>query len=939
MRPAQFWQVALLIVVFGGSTLVGLSQPARPEAPPVTVALSSEAEWNLYLAAETVDLGAPMVLHFRFTNTRDEAQQFTYAYTVTDYWGREINAGQSGTITVRAKGEALDKRLFRPKWCGAYDVAATVAAKPAGSPPSAPAAMSEAQATIGIVPGPQPGLRPESFFASNTGDKGHNEFCRRIGLKVFRQHWADEWQCLADESRRERPAEAPLVFDFTRQDEYYRLARASDLSILGIVGYANPDWARTAEARELGMYGPPRDFDEFLRATIPCVGHYRDIRYWEFWNEPWIYGWTWAAPGSEYRRLQKMWCEAAKRARPDIRIIVGHSASFLVDHIQPDPSCYQGLVDATSNHPYKEGGEPSWRRGSQLRYTDYGVQEGERMGLHQHFLTENGTEVPGERDHPLNAAKIPPLHALGAMAGIYQANVQEGIGWGTDQMKGAVAYGVMTHFLEDRALLADVWPAHPLIWGGIFGNPKLADNTVERAEVIDARWGVKGRDDDNAKVALLWCYTGPDDRHLDRQGTITITPAADLRGYSLMGEPKGARVGDAFTIALNQYPIYLVSEQLSLQDMLKAIREARMEHVTPVNLSMFSFTRPVAEAPPLVVRVQNQLNRPVTGALRVKLPIGWEAQTNPVSFALGPAEIAAVEVPLSKTVANEFNQYPITVVAETDAGKTFRTQIVSAAYATRRKVTVDGSLDDWQGAVGAAIDSNQLASLEDYTYYLLHPNQPRPEGPDASKHVLAKCYTAWDDDSFYVAFRVYEPGLSQQSNSDTANHILPWYSGDCIEFALGLNERAADDYHPPSDPYYWKGMFRDTDYQYLLMQGTDGPALIRLHRPGMPYRVPFQTEAIEGCGPVPGARVAIKRNEGTKETLYECALPLAELDLLRPAERDAMRFGYIVCNDEGVGRLQWSEAAGVYDYWLNNGSFMPTWESFWACQTRWGILP
>ncbi len=42
---------------------------------------------------------------------------------------------------------------------------------------------------------------------------------------------------------------------------------------------------------------------------------------------------------------------------------------------------------------------------------------------------------------------------------------------------------------------------------------------------------------------------------------------------------------------------------------------------------------------------------------------------------------------------------------------------------------------------------------------------------------------------------------------------------------------------------------------------------------------------------------------------------------------------------EGVGRLPWSQAAGVFDYWLNNGSYMPTWEPFWPCQTSWGILP
>jgi len=914
-----------------------LAQETEPP-PPVTVSVSTTAPENLYLASETIEAGAPIPLLLRFTNNTDEELGLKYTYVIADYWGQPVDLGGPGTVSVAGKQSAERKHLFKPAATGAYDVSVQIqlanmpghvgAAAPLGSP-----------ATIGIVPGPVQGLRPESFFASNTGDKGHNEFDRRLGLKVFRQHWADEWGYLADASRQQdRPVNAELKFDFARQDEYYQRAQQSDLSILGIVGYANPDWARTQEARNLNMYGPPRDFDEFVRATIPCVQHYPQIKYWEFWNEPWIYGWTWAASGSEYRRLQKMWCQAAKQARPDLKIIVGHSASHLVDHIALDPSCYQGLVDADSNHPYKEGQEPSWRLGSQLRYTDYGVQEAEKMGIHQHFITENGTEVPGQRDHPLNAAKIPALHALAALAGIYQANVQEGIGWGPEQMKGAVAYGVMTHFLEDRPLVADIWPAHPLIWGAIFANPKLADRSLPRADQIDARWSLPGREGDTTKVAMLWCYTGPDDRHLDRDGTIAITPAGDLRAFSLMGEPKGARKGDSLMVAFNQYPIYLLSDELSVTEMRRRIADGRIEHVTPLNLSMYSFTKPLAGNPDLVVRVQNQLNRPLKGQLTVKLPKGWAARQASRPFELGPADIGEVRFALVKAVANELNQYPITIVANTDAGKTERTQIVCAAYAGRRRIKVDGSLDDWQSAVPAVIDSAQIAQQEDYTYYLLNPNRPRPQGPDKTKHIICKAYTAYDDQRFYLAFEVKEPSLAQKSDSNTANHTLPWYSGDCIEFAFGLRERAEDDYRQPADPYYWKGIFRDTDYQYLVMQASDGPCLIRLHKPGMKYTVPFQTETIPGGGPVPAAQLRINRNQAQQLTVYELSLPLSELALLKPGQRDQMRFGFIVCNDEGAGRLQWSQAAGVFDYWLNNGSYMPTWESFWPCQTKWGLV-
>jgi len=934
--PSVLWVLSVL------SVLSALSEAGEPKPkPPVEISLSTQAKWNAFTAAEVLETKAPIAVSIKLKNNTASKQDVQFSVEVRDYWGKPVHVSPPKPLTLEP-GATLDlKEEFIPKGLGAYDVSAKVVG----------AEQAEGTMTAIVVPDPRPGLRPESFFASNAGAGGHADFHQRIGLRVYRRHFADMWTGLAPDSRKPRQPADLIKFDFKETDQIVAEAEQHGLCVLGIVGYANPDWARSPEAQRLGMYGPPRDLDEFIRATVPVVERYRQIRYWEFWNEPWIYGWTWAASSAEYRRIQRGWAEAARRARPDMQLIVGHSASFFVDNICPDPACFRGLVIAVSNHPYKEGERLNLRRGSQVRYTDYGIQEARRQGINLHFITENGTEAgwgTGVRDHPLNAVKIVILHAMLALAGEYQMNIQEGIGWGLDQMRGSAAYAVMTHFLEDRAPVADLWPAHPLIWGALFANPQFADPALPRANELNARWKVPGREGDTTKVAVLWANTGPDEDHLDKEATLTLYPAGDLAAYDLMGNPTGRRRRSSLTVPFSEYPVYLTSDKLTVRQMAELIRDARIEGATPVNLSAYSLTRPVEQKPDLVVRDQNQMSKPLRCRLRLALPEGWETVERRQDVALKPAELADVTFHLAKAQPNEANLYPIIIEADTNAGRASRTQVVQVAYAPSRTITVDGKLDDWDGIVPVTVDSDWFGTSENWTQLVLNPNLPRPKEVAEKARVVARAYTAWDKDHFYAAFAVLEPSLKQDAGkpyrgtqyttAEPGGITFPFYSGDAIQIAFGIRERAADDYRKPDDPWYWKGCFRDTDYQYIAYPSLKGPKLIRLHKPGIPYRVGFQTETQPGQGPVEGARIAI--NHIGLTTFYEMSIPRAELSLLSPETQSTIRFGFVLSNDEGVGaagRLQWSQAAGVFDFWFNNGSYQPTWESFWAAQTRWGL--
>jgi len=913
-------------------------------ALPVEISISTGDKYNTFIRKNFSEK-KPVEIFIKLKNSEEEKKEAVYFIEVRDYHGKEVFIGKRRKIELFPGSLKEVKEKFIPDKYGFFEVFVILELKNKKLKKSLP---------FIVIPPYHHGLRPDSFFASNTNcwrDFSKAEFHQKIGLKVYRQHFADMWSCLSKKSKNFRKPEDPIEFDFSLLDRYVENCKKHDISILGIVGYANPVWARSEEAQKLRMYGPPRSIEEFIRATIPVVKRYKEIKYWEFWNEPWIYGWTWASSSSEYRRFQREWIKAAKKARNDIKVIVGNSASFLVDNISPDPSCFKGIVDADSNHPYKEGGYPTLRGGRDLGYIDYGIQEAKRMRINLHFITENGTEYGGgNRDNLFNASKIVIMHVEAALAGIYQMNIQEGLGWGLNQMRGTAAYAVMTHFLEDRVPVADIWPENPLIWGAIFSNPDFADLSLPRAKEFSSRWKVPGRKGDKTKVAVVWSYTGRDEKNLDEKATLTIYHPEDLNAFDLFGNPVGEKKNGKLTIPFGKFPVYLISENLSVKKMYSLIKNGRIENATPVNMYIFSFTKPVEENPPVVLRIQNQLNRKISVKLKLKLPDGWILQDKVKEIVLKPAELKEVKFEIRKGIPNELNLYPITVYAETDAGKTERQQIVQVACADRRKVEIDGNLNDWEGAIPVFVDSDWLETTENISYYLLNPNIPRPEKLKGKPRIKGKCYTGWDKDNFYIAFAIEEPGLKQDAGKpfkgtkyitgEIDGLCFPFYSGDAIEFAFGFGERANDDYRKPEDPWYWKGAFRDTDYQYIVFNSVNGPKLLRLHKPGIPYRVGFQTEKPPGQGEVKNGKVVIKRKGNI--TIYEISIPRKEIRHLNPEEQKEMRFGFVIVNDEKVGRrgrIQWSEVAGVFDYWYNCASFQPTWETFLPLQTVWGLYP
>jgi len=957
----------------------------------------------------------PVVIRLSLRNAGPEAFAGVAAFRAEDVFGKPVDWAPQMAVQVPADGKWVQYDVLLEKGMGYFSIFADV--KGAG-------ASIAAWTDLGVIPEPHPGIRENSLFSSNTSGVFTGEqldLVQAVGMKVMRAHFQPP-------GTTKDYVNGALPLDFTGQDAAFAEAKEHGVWVLPIVGYAlqGVGVVHTTElARKTGMYGPPDNFDAFVKTWEQILRHYPEITTYEVWNEPWIFGWTWAAPPDEWRRFQKMWCKMALKVNPNYRIITGNSTMFVVDHIEHDPGSWKGYLKGTSTHPYGWAtGQPTFRSGEAFRAMDYGAEVNRRMGLKYFYLTEGGTEYQMPRPADVAAARkeaddlkkqldglkgqeetqnykdtrqkqeaaakraaaiaarhpVPPnnienarkaIHyaARLALAGGYQSNNQWHIGYGSDWTKPNTGFAVLTHFLEDRPPVAEIWPRHELLCGGIFANPKFATGDVRalpRANELSARWEVPvplERSADKTKVALIWSYTGPSENNQDKAGTITLTRTPDLRAFDMSGR-EIRPAGNNLALPFNESPVYITSDQLSVVELRSRIADAAIDGITPVNLYAQPLLKPVDKPQDLIVRVENQMNRDVEAKIVLKIDGRDETATTAAKLASGALADVPVAWPGVKPAAD--NQYGITLTVEPQTAEpnaqprklqaVVHKQIVQAACFVKRTIKVDGSLDDWQNATPVVLDSRTLQGGFDPTQYLLNPHLDAPTGTPEDRRIVARVYTAYDDRNVYVAAAVNEDAFGCTAGTpvekgrgadkvtlpylngmpDGLNHVV--FCGDMLQLCFGFRDRVPSEGRQPNDAWAWKGYFCDTDYVYNAHSSTEGDKLIRQWGADTPRRNAYQCESVPGVEPVRGAVIKISRDEAKKLTVYEMAIPRGELKLFDPA-KGRFRFGFLLQNGDNVcgGSMNWSEAAGVFDYWRNMGSYCPTWTQRLACQTFFGV--
>jgi hypothetical protein len=948
-------------------------------------------------------------LRLRVINPIAGHEPLHVVFHVTDANGRPVEGlFKGGKISVVSIGEMQVELEQRDIPLGYYSIWADI---------DQGQQHARAWTDLAVVAAPHLGMRKQSFFASNTswlkiGKDG--ELLRLLGIKVQRAHFHPDVSKWPDAA-----SDRPLPLDFSRLDHVFAQAQAQDSWILPIVGYTLSGQGREAKsamAMKMHMHGPPRHMMEFVNTWEQILRHYPQIDTWEFWNEPWIYGWTWAADAATYRAYQENWCKMALRVNPNLKILAGNSVMFMADNIEPYPTCWKGLIHGLSNHPYGfSTDKATFRYGDQFRNMDYGAQVAREMGLPYYYLTEGGTmykapldsayasfsdqiskldasikqssegkqsaetikelsdrksclesSIPSPFDNLENACKIVEYTIRQALSGGYQSNMQWNIGYGPDWTLPNAAVATMTHALEDRPCLTDIWPEQELITGAIFANVRFATEAVKalpRADELQQRWKVpvpKERCDDATKVAVVYALTGPSVKTIDSNGLLVLDnadlalSAMDMTGRSI------EQNGTTLVVPLSAAPSYILSDKLDVIQLRQRVRQALIQHVTPVNIYPFSLLRPADQKQDWFIRVQNQINVPVQGQLNVV--IGGNIHIPPVDYTVGAGQVQDIAIPWPGISIQANNQYQVSLQGTAmpvdmqhapfwskPAAIGFN-RLIQVARFVQRTIQVNGQLDDWKDVQPVVLDNRMLERDFNPTRYLLNPHLKSDHSEGGEHRIIARVYTAYDAANIYVAFAINQDKFLSAAGKPAQRRSveLPYKNGlpdglghavtvgDMVQIALGIRDRVPGYGRKMNDPWRWKGWFCDTDYQFNACQSVNGNLLIEQWGAHTLRNNAYQTEAVPGVGPVKNGKLVVRRDEVNHLTIYEMSIPRSKVSLFDPSAGKC-RFSFMVYNSQGQQPMNWAEACGVFDYWLNSGSFAPTWTSHRPCQTWFGI--
>jgi len=416
-------------------------------------------------------------------------------------------------------------------------------------------------------------------------------------------------------------------------------------------------------------------------------------------------------------------------------------------------------------------------------------------------------------------------------------------------------------------------------------------------------------------------------------------------------------------VPLNNLGYYLRTDGSpgSFARLLKAIKEAKIAGIDPVEIVTSDLTAPIGEKPKLKIKLSDTLNRPVTGKLTVKID-GLKIAPTEQTVSLNGQESRDVFVTVTDGKAAPANNYKL--MASFDAGKdgaVSHAELMHVAYIAKRTIAVDGSLDDWQGVIPQT-SAQRIGTSETEKAYL-----PFKDWNLQSSGASVTAWLAYDDKFFYFAAKVPEiEGLPRFETRNDDDYFYPdkvlsqgkeltWPQGvrrfsyrkdfevpagngkHNVQIAFNVIPPESKDHlqYPPGTMPHFCSYF-DTDYEFALnkvgSEYGEGTEIFCLQRPGMMRKHFFPREphaAVDG-GPVKGeARLVVKDN------IVECAIPWSELpEVKRRADAgQTIKFSFRVNDGPDAFEL----AAGRSVSKDNPLAFHNDWSTHWANEVEFGF--
>ncbi len=683
----------------------------------------------------------------------------------------------------------------------------------------------------------------------------------------------------------------------------------------------------------------------------------------ELWNEPWegvsISGWGADIP--RFRELYRVMAEAVLEARKEagVKVLIGGACSSANtrDKLFCDGTdAFLPILDFVSIHYQPLAADPVLEPKWMNRQGEYG-----RVRV---WDTESWVANSDDRV----AAVIASMRAMGQdrTAGIYAGNVFTSEKPRVNGKEHAVAQvwspgaavAACQHFIGQRDF-KEILFKNGLPWVFVFDGL--------RQRVGDERTGPASTEDGTVVVTGDLSASYDKNRTLFR--SVALAPKArlelpDAGGkfilYDFYANPLPAQ-GGKIVIPLNQLGYFLRTDgsRGSFKALLAALRKAAIVGVDPVEIVASDLTAPVGAKPKLMLKLTDVLNRPVKGKLKVSVD-GLVVEPAEQTVSLDGQESREFTVTVTGGPAAPDNNYRLMATFEGDGVTVQHAELMHVNLIARRTVTVDGNLDDWQGAIPQT-SATTVGVNESEKAYLPFANWDRQAGGGA--------VTAWlahDAKFFYFAAKV--PRMDGLLRFETRNDDeffypekviskgkeLTWPAGvrrfsyrkdfevpsgngrHNVQIAFNVIPPEKKDHlqYPPGTMPRFCAYF-DTDYEFALNQVGEawggGTEIFCLQRPGMVRKhfFPRQPKAPVDGGPVKGeARLVVKDN------VVECAIPWTEMPEVkrRIDAGQTVKFSFRVNNGGGAFEL----AAGRSVSKDNNFAFHNDWATHWANELEFG---
>ncbi|MCY3021775.1 MAG: hypothetical protein NTW87_22420 [Planctomycetota bacterium] len=694
--------------------------------------------------------------------------------------------------------------------------------------------------------------------------------------------------------------------------------------------------------------------------TAFCERYWKDGKgaLWgiENYNEPWEGGGIsgWARDAVQYREIQKLIAESAKKVDQRIKICAASSIMNTEDKFYADGSKeFDKYVDVFTDHYVV----PAMCYGPMVAKA-HGKEsvETETWFVGAEYLLPQIVQfiAAGQK-------RLSPWHPRVLFDGL--PGSQDRYFIPTPLVAATAAFN---YFLSGKPFEKIVFHTH-LPWVFQFGK----DGDKNGLLIVFGQLMTIGGDDPKER---LWAQVDG-----TPGGAMTIDNSDGLlKFFDLAGNPiyEGEK---SVTLPMTIFPAYITCDKgpAAAAQRLKA---AKIEGKRPVEILPRDFTTRVdAKNAVLNVGVHNCLNRPIAGKLAIKAPAELQMAATEQSVALEPGETKTAAFPIASAKPNAVNAYPFAFEFTSDAGNAAYAEVLNAAIAPKGAKTIDGNLDDWKDVPGITVVAGvqKAESTENLRRPWLELKDKQPDGS------FAEFKLAWDENYLYVAARVNDktpqpdspPMAGRDENAyfhSAASDKRPPYDKFLKEFPgrsfaevpyvycyspekpatdtlpvihfrrdrLHIALDVTDDWHDLAAdtdrvPYGFHAV-PDSDYEYALYLCKGGVSeLWRMSAPGVPRRhdFPHTARGERSTGPVAGAKHVVKREGNTY--IYEMAIPREELATMKLATGTTFGLMLRAGNNEGPHVDYGGDKAVVKK---NGLTLKPYWERSPNCGVRWTLV-